>query len=85
MTWNDNLCLTLVQLLEFFADLTAHPAVVQNRKTAPHSRTPNLLLRLDSEHVWSVFRLKAHQVHGFQKVRVGKYILSLLVRLRLLE
>jgi len=72
MTWNDNLCLTLVQLLEFFADLTAHPAVVQNRKTAPHSRTPNLLLRLDSEHVWYVFPWRVHPVHGLHKLLVGK-------------
>jgi len=80
MTWNDDLCLTLVQLLGFFADLTAHPAVVQNRKTAPHSRTPNLLLRLDSEHVWYVFQWRVHLVHGFHKLLVGNWILSLLMR-----
>jgi len=72
MTWNDNLCLTLVQPLGFFADLIVHPAVVQNRKTAPHSRTPILLLRLDTEHVWYVFQWRGDLVHGFQKLLVGK-------------
>jgi len=72
MTWNDNLCLTLVQLPGFFADPTAHPAVVQNQKTALHSWMPILLLRLDSEHVWYVSQWRVHRVHGFQKPLVGK-------------